>query len=63
MNTQTIIQKLIDDQLINAALMYAYENSPEKIHMLIACATGEVVTYNQANSVVYELTINKALYL
>jgi hypothetical protein len=63
MNTQTIIQKLIEDQLIEAAARYAYSNEPEKIHMLAACATGEVITFTQAASIVYELTVNKALYL
>jgi hypothetical protein len=63
MNTQTIIQKLIEDRLIEAAAGYAYSNEPEKIHMLAACATGEVITFTQANSIVYELTVNKALYL
>jgi hypothetical protein len=63
MNIQTIIQRLIDDQLIQAAIMYAYSNEPEKIHMLAACATGEVITFTQAASIVYELTANKALYI
>lgn len=63
MNIQTIIQRLIDDQLIQAALMYAYNNEPEKIHMLAACATGEVISFTQANGIVYELTANKALYI
>jgi hypothetical protein len=63
MNTQTIIQKLIEDKLIEAATMYAYDNSPEKINMLVACATGQVVTWNQSTSIVYELTINKDLYI
>jgi hypothetical protein len=62
MNTQTIIQRLIEDELITAALMYAHENEPEKIHMLAACATGQVITYNQATSIVYELQNNRHFY-
>lgn len=63
MNTQTIIQRLIEDELITAAMMYAHSNEPEKIHMLAACATGEVITFTQANGIVFELTANKALYI
>ena len=62
MNSQTIIQALIEDQLIRNAKMQAYSGNIDNISMLVCVATGLVIDYAVLHSVMTELRNNPDLY-
>lgn len=55
MNSQTVIQALINDQLIVAAKMYTFVGDHDKVAMLCACATGVALDSGQVYKIMAEI--------